>query len=175
MATWPTKWPSTTASAPPRPPPSQIIAAIGWHGPGNTQNNGFYESTDGGLTFSQVTPSGGINAADIGRTTFAYSADGSKLYAIVQSPSMLAAGDESVLQGIFVSSGSPASVTGPWAKIGDEATLAASGSALAVGSGYGVGVQAWYNQDLAVDPATRTTCTPGWRRSSSPPTAAAPG
>ena len=27
-----------------------------------------------------------------------------------------------------------------------------SGSALAVGSGYGVGVQAWYNQDLAVDP-----------------------
>ncbi len=129
-----------------------VIAAIGWHGPGNTQNNGFYTSTDGGLTFSQVTPAGAINAADIGRTTFAYSADGSKLYAIVQSPSMLAAGDESVLQGIFVSSGSPASVTGPWAKIGDEATLAASGSALAVGSGYGVGVQAWYNQDLAVDP-----------------------
>jgi sugar lactone lactonase YvrE len=129
-----------------------VIAAIGWHGPGNTQNNGFYQSTDGGLTFSQVTPAGDINASDIGRTTFAYSADGSKLYAIVQSPSMLAAGKESVLQGIFVSSGSPASLTGPWTKIGDEAKLAASGSALPVGSGYGVGVQAWYNQDLAVDP-----------------------
>jgi hypothetical protein len=133
-----------------------VIAAIGWHGPGNTQNNGFYESTDSGATFTQVTPTGDINAADIGRTTFAYSADGSKLYAIVQSPAMLAAGDESVLQGIFVASGSagsPASVTGPWTLIGNEAKLAASGSALAVGSGYGVGVQAWYNQDLAVDPS----------------------
>jgi hypothetical protein len=133
-----------------------VIAAIGWHGPGNTQNNGFYESTDGGRTFSMVTLSGAIVASDIGRTTFAYSADGSKLYAIVQSVSMLAAGDESALQGIYVSSGSggkPASVTGPWTLIGNEQTLAASGSALPVGSGYGVGVQAWYNQDLAVDPS----------------------
>ena len=129
-----------------------VIAAIGWHGPGNTQNNGFYESTDSGQTFAQVTPAGDINAADIGRTTFAYSADGTKLYAVVQSPAMEAAADESVLQGIFVSSGSPASLTGPWTKIGDEAKMAASGSALGVGSGYGVGVQAWYNQDLAVDP-----------------------
>jgi hypothetical protein len=130
-----------------------VIAAIGWHGPGNTEYNGFYQSTDSGRTFSEVTPTGTIKDSDIGRTTFAYSADGSKLYAIVQSPSMLAAGNESVLQGIFVSSGSPASVSGPWKKIGDEKTLAASGSALGVGSGYGVGVQAWYNQDLAVDPA----------------------
>ena len=130
-----------------------VIAAIGWHGPGNTQNNGFYSSTDGGLTFTKVTPTGDINASDIGRTTFAYSTDGTKLYAVVQSPSKQAAGGESVLQGIFVSSGSPASLTGPWTKIGDEAKLAASGSALAVGSGYGVGVQAWYNQDLAVDPS----------------------
>jgi hypothetical protein len=134
---------------------TDVIAAIGWHGPTNTKYNGFYSSTNGGRTFSKVTPAGDINASDIGRTTFAYSADGSKLYAIVQSPSMQAAGDESVLQGIFVASGSgasPASVTGPWTLIGDEKTLAASGSALAVGSGYGVGVQAWYNQDLAVDP-----------------------
>ena len=133
-----------------------VIAAIGWHGPGNTENNGFYQSTDGGHSFASVKPTGDINALDIGRTTFAYSADGSKLYAIVQSLSMIAAGDESVLQGIFVSNGSggkPASVIGPWTKIGDEAKLAASGSALAVGSGYGVGVQAWYNQDLAVDPS----------------------
>ena len=50
-------------------------------------------------------------------------------------------------------SSTPASVAGPWTKIADEAKLAASGSALAVGSGYGVGVQAWYNQTLAVDPA----------------------
>ncbi|HWG02513.1 MAG TPA: hypothetical protein VG164_11800 [Trebonia sp.] len=132
---------------------ADVIAAIGWHGPGNTQNNGFYESTNSGRSFHEVTPAGDIVASDIGRTTFAYSADGSKLYAIVQSVSAEAAGKESVLQGIYVSSGSPASVTGPWKKIADEATLAASGSALAVGSGYGVGVQAWYNEDLAVDPA----------------------
>ena len=51
-----------------------------------------------------------------------------------------------------MSTGSPASVAGPWVLIGDDAKLAASGSALPVGSGYGVGIQAWYNQDLAVDP-----------------------
>lgn len=132
-----------------------VIAAIGWRGattPSHTQNNGFYQSTDGGQTFQEVTLSGQIDAADIGRTTFAYSADAKKLYAIVESPSKLAAGDETSLQGIFVSTGAPASVAGPWTEVADEAKLAASGSALAVGSGYGVGIQSWYNQDLAVDP-----------------------
>ena len=71
---------------------ADVIAAIGWHGPGNTEFNGFYESTNSGSTFSMVTPTGDINASDIGRTTFAYSADGSKLYAIVQSPAAEAAG-----------------------------------------------------------------------------------
>jgi hypothetical protein len=130
---------------------SDVIAAIGWHGPGNTQNNGFYQSTDGGLTWSLVTPTGDIDATDIGRTTFAYSADGSKLYAIVQSPAAQGAGAASVLQGIFVSGGSPASVVGPWTKIADASKLTKSGSASPTfGS---PGVQAWYNQDLAVDPA----------------------
>ena len=106
-----------------------VIAAIGGAGAGrgNTQNNGFYESTDGGLTFSPVTPNGNINPRDIGRTTFAYSADGSKLYAIVQSPAAQNAGAASVLQGIFVASGSPASVTGPWKLIANAKTLTASG------------------------------------------------
>jgi hypothetical protein len=130
-----------------------VIAAIGWHGPSNTTYNGFYQSTDGGHTFAKVTPTGDVVASDIGRTTFAYSADGSKLYATVQSQAAIAGGKESVLQGIYVASGAPASVAGPWTKIGDEAKLSASGSALGVGSGYGVGVQAWYNEDLAVDPA----------------------
>jgi sugar lactone lactonase YvrE len=133
-----------------------VIAVVGWRS-ADFPTNGFYESTNGGLTWSPVTVSGDINAGDIGRTTLAYSADGSKLYAIVESPAALGAGMESALQGIFVSNGNvtngtPASVTGPWTKIADEAKLAASGSALAVGSGYGVGVQAWYNQDVAVDP-----------------------
>ncbi|HZP14270.1 MAG TPA: hypothetical protein VFA96_00495, partial [Nocardioides sp.] len=133
----------------------QVIAAIGWHGPGNTENNGFYQSNDGGRTFSKVTTSGDINASDIGRTTFAYSADGSKLYAIVQSLSMLAAGDISNLQGVFVANGSggaPASVAGPWTEVADATKLSNSGSANAYGPD-SVGAQAWYNQDLAVDPA----------------------
>jgi sugar lactone lactonase YvrE len=129
-----------------------VIAGAGWRS-ADLPSNGFYESTNGGTSFTKVTPKGAINANDIGRTTFAYAADGSKLYAIVQSPAMLSAGDESVLQGIFVTSGKPADVGGTWTKIGDEKTLAADGSALGVGSGYGVGVQAWYNQALAVDPA----------------------
>jgi hypothetical protein len=132
----------------------QVIAAIGWHGPGNTQNNGFYESTNGGNTFAKVTPTGAINASDIGRTTFAYSADGSKLYAIVQSPTAQAAGAATVLQGIFSSTGTggaAASVTGPWTLIANATTLTNSGSASPT---FGTpGVQAWYNQDLAVDPA----------------------
>jgi hypothetical protein len=72
----------------------------------------------------------------------------------VQSLSKLAAGAPSVLQGIFVSSGSPASVAGPWTQIADTTKLGNSGSALnaLVSPTYQPGVQAWYNQDLAVDP-----------------------
>ena len=145
---------ATTVQVVPGSNGRDVITAIGWRGPTdlNTQNNGFYASTNSGKTFHKVDLTGDIDASDIGRTTFAYSRDGQRLYAIVESPQALTANAESVLQGIFVSSGSPASVTGRWKKIGDETKLAASGSALAVGSGYGVGVQAWYNQDLAVSP-----------------------
>jgi sugar lactone lactonase YvrE len=135
-----------------------VIAAVGWRGgtaPSDTAANGFYESTDGGQTFHEDTLTGDIDATDIGRTTFAYSADGSKLYALVESPRALAAGAVSVLQGIFVSSGSganAASVSGRWTKIADAAKLSSSGSANAYGPN-SVGAQAWYNQDLAVDPS----------------------
>jgi hypothetical protein len=127
-----------------------VIAAIGWHGPTNIAFNGFYQSTDFGHTFSPVTPSGDLVASHIGRTTFAYSADGSKLYATVED----ATSSGSSLYGIFSATGSPghaASIAGPWTEIGTSAGLAADGSAAATfGS---VGQQAWYNQDLAVDPA----------------------
>ena len=131
---------------------ADVIAAVAWRS-ADYPTNGFYLSTDHGLTFTMQAPTGQIDAADIGRTTFAYSADGTKLYAIVQSPKALNAGAESVLQGVFVSSGSPASVAGSWTRIGNENIFAASGSALPVGSGYTPGVQAWYNQDIAVDPS----------------------
>jgi hypothetical protein len=43
-------------------------------------------------------------------------------------------------------------VAGPWTKIADATKLSNSGSADAYGPN-SVGAQAWYNQDLAVDPS----------------------
>lgn len=129
---------------------ADVLVADGWRGAGaagDTAFNGFYLSTDHGMTFSELTLTGDINASDIGRTTFAYSADGSKLYAEVESPSMLVAGQSSVLQGVFLSTHGP---TGPWTKIADSTKLCNSGSACPTfGS---PGSQAWYNEYLAVDP-----------------------
>ncbi|MEO9237651.1 MAG: glycosyl hydrolase [Jatrophihabitantaceae bacterium] len=128
-----------------------VLAVLGWRN--GTSYNGFYLSNSGGGagSFSEITPSGGaIDATDIGRTTLAYAADGSRLYAIVQSPAKLLAGGATNLQGIFVSaSGDP---TGPYTKIADSDSLGASGSALQNMPGYHVGVQAWYNQALVIDP-----------------------
>jgi hypothetical protein len=131
-----------------------IIAALGWRS-GDTYN-GFYESFDAGFSWVKVNPAGSIPANDIGYVNFAMSSDGSKLYAINESPALLnkATGNvNSFLDGIYVSnSGSPA---GPWSKIADTQKLANSGSALKQalgGKGYGPGIQAWYNQFLLVDP-----------------------
>jgi hypothetical protein len=134
-----------------------VIAAAGWRG-GDTYN-GFYESTDGGGTWTRINPGGAINPADIGYATFAFASDGSKLYVINESVKLYNQGTgtaaaNSLLDGIYVSNtGNP---TGPWNKIADSTKLANSGSALKQsigGKGYGPGVQAWYNQFLTVDPA----------------------
>jgi hypothetical protein len=127
-----------------------VLAALAWRN-GNPYN-GFYLSTTGGGagSYTKITPTGDIDAGDIGRTTFGYAADGSRLYAIVQSPSKLLAGADTVLQGVFVSAnGNP---TGPYTKIADSDSLDHSGSALINIPGYHVGIQAWYNQALAVNP-----------------------
>ncbi len=101
-------------------------------------------------SFAEYTPTGAIDATDIGRTTMQYSADGSRLYAIVQSPKALLAGGATNLQGVFESpNGDP---TGPWQLIADSTKLGASGSALQNLAGYHVGIQSWYNQALQVDP-----------------------
>ena len=131
--------------------PKHVVAAIGWRS-GDTYN-GFYETND----FTQgpsswhklsVTLGGISNSSDVGYTTFAFSKAGDRLYAMVQQPSKIASA--SSLAGIFVSkTGSP---SGPWNKIADSAQLHNSGSALDR-KGYAVGVQAWYNQFLQVDPA----------------------
>jgi hypothetical protein len=124
-----------------------VIAPLGWRGgtsPADTSFNGFYESTDGGRHFSEVTPTGDLaGATDLGRTTFAYSADGHVLYALIESSATLG------LKGVYESASG--NLAGPWTLIADSKKLAASNSALAL-SGGTPGQQAWYNQAIIVDP-----------------------
>lgn len=133
----------------------RVIANAAWRS-GDTYN-GFYLSTDGGAHFTKTNPGGAINPKDIGNAEFSYSADGRKLYTVVESPALLVSGRQSgnsVLGGVYVSNNG--SVTGPWSQIADYRKLGNSGSALktdAAGKGYGPGVQAWYNNFIAVDPA----------------------
>ena len=133
----------------------QILAVAGWRGGWPT--NGLYVSNDGGAHFTYIAnPQGWVPPKAEGRTTLAYSARGDKLYAIVQSPQLLNVGTNghTLLQGVYASNnGDPA---GPWTKIATANKLAASGSAQfipRIGKGYQPGIQAWYNQFLAVDPS----------------------
>ena len=134
----------------------QVLAVAGWRGGAPT--NGFYVSNDGGATFSYIAnPQGWVPAKAQGRVTIAYSADGSRLYAIAQSPYLLNVGTngKTLLQGVYESNSGPA---GPWTKIATSEKLQSSGSAQKmqlIGKGYAPGVQAWYNQFLAVDPANK--------------------
>ncbi|MFD8304236.1 glycosyl hydrolase [Streptomyces sp. NPDC059690] len=127
--------------------PSKVVLAVGWRG-GDTYN-GFYAKSGG--SWQRLTGLGDLpsNAEDVGNVTFARSADGSRYYAIDQSPEQTAENPDSGLEGIFVSkSGSP---TGPWTRIATYQQLRDSGSAL-TGAGYQPGIQAWYDQFLTVDP-----------------------
>ena len=134
---------------------NHMIAAIGWRS-GDTYN-GFYETRNGGTSWVKIDPTGAINPKDIGNVSFGYSGDGTKLYVMNQSPTLLnkAVGTvNSYLDGIYVSYNG--SIAGPWTKIADSHKLASSGSALKqsiIGKGYGPGIQSWYNQFLVVDPS----------------------
>src|SRR4029077_13608425 len=105
------------------------------------------------------SPSGWPQIQDEGRTTLAYSAAGDRLYAVVQSPYLLNVGTngKTLLTGGFASANGDA--TGPWTQIAQSEQLANSGSAQQfkrIGQKtYGPGIQAWYNQFLAVDPANK--------------------
>jgi len=128
-----------------------VLAVVGWRN--GSPDNGFYLSTSGGAggSFSRITPTGPQGpATDIGRVTLAYAADGSALYALVQSPQLLLAGGGTNLRGLYkIPGGDP---KGRYQKVADSMSLGNSGSALKNLDGYNVGVQAWYNQALAVDP-----------------------
>jgi hypothetical protein len=127
--------------------PSKVVLAIGWRS--GDAYNGFY--TKQGGTWQRTTLAGDMpsDAANVGAVTFAASADGSRIYAIEESPTQLTTNPDSALGGVYVSqSGSP---LGPWTLSADYHKLAASGSAL-TGAGYMPGIQSWYNQFLTVDP-----------------------
>ncbi|MGW2652034.1 glycosyl hydrolase, partial [Streptomyces sp. NPDC001393] len=107
--------------------PSKVLLAVGWRG-GDTYN-GLYAKADDG-SWKPVSGLGDLptSSADVGNMTFASAADGSRLYAIDQSPAQMAANPDSGLKGVYVSkSGSP---FGPWTLIADYTKLKASGSAL---------------------------------------------
>ncbi|MFD9633207.1 WD40/YVTN/BNR-like repeat-containing protein [Streptomyces violascens] len=128
--------------------PSKVLLAIGWRG-GDTYNGLYSKEGDG--SWKPVSGLGDLptNSDDVGNVTFGAAADGSRLYAIDQSPAQMASNPDSGLKGVYVSkSGSP---FGPWTLIADYNKLKASGSALQ-GAGYMPGIQSWYNQFLQVDP-----------------------
>ncbi|WP_330475703.1 WD40/YVTN/BNR-like repeat-containing protein [Terrabacter sp. C0L_2] len=129
-----------------------ILANVAWRS--GAAYNGFYLSRDGGTTWAKVNPSGAINLKDVGNATMQYSADGSKLYVVLESPTALNSGAASALAGVYVSNTGAAA--GPYNQIANPSTLAQSGSAerkQRIGKGYAPGVQAWYNQFVGVDPA----------------------
>jgi hypothetical protein len=128
-----------------------ILANLAWRN--GASYNGFYLSKDGGTKWAKINPLGAINPKSIGNATMAYSADGSKLYVMIEDPTALLSGAASALGGIYVS-GNGAAV-GPYAQIANPSVLSQSGSAMRkqlIGKGYQPGVQAWYNQFLGVDP-----------------------
>jgi photosystem II stability/assembly factor-like uncharacterized protein len=133
--------------------PQHILAALGWRN--GAAYNGFYESTDGGVHWAKINPTGGIDKTDIGYANFAYSSDGKKLYVINQSPKKGASLGfiNTELDGVYESDNG---LAGPWNRIASSDKLGATstGSALANknGKGYSPGIQAWYNQSIAVDP-----------------------
>ncbi|MFF9626196.1 glycosyl hydrolase [Streptomyces griseosporeus] len=134
----------------------RLLANVAWRG--GAAYNGFYYSEDAGTTWKRANPAGAINPAEIGNASFAYAADGSRLYVSMESPKLLnkasGAGVYSVLAGVYVSSSGNAS--GAFRQIASAASLSATGSAMkvsAIGTGYQPGSQAWYDQVVAVDPA----------------------
>jgi hypothetical protein len=118
--------------------PNHLLAAVGWRS--GAAYNGFYESTDGGVSWAKVDVTGGLDATDIGYANFAYSADGKKLYVINQSPrrlNSLSALPQTFLDGVYVSSNG--SLNGPWTRIAssDKLGATATGSALSNNDGLG--------------------------------------
>ncbi len=131
----------------------EVVAARGWRAGAAT--NGLYVSNDFGQTFEgPVQPQGYLPQNAQGRSSLAYSADGKKLYVLVESPLAFNHAQQTGLAGIYLSTHD---LDGPFNQIASPSVLMNSGSAQkpgSIGPFYKPGVQAWYNQFLAVDPAS---------------------
>lgn len=129
----------------------KLLAVVGWAGytnPPDTDANGFYVGSGSAGSFERITPTGDIDPADIGRTSF--SSSHGWLYALVTSDS---AANEGTLigEGVFVSRHGP---VGPWKKIATTNELADADSAMEDASTtFFPGVQGDYNQQITADPA----------------------
>ncbi|HEU0129710.1 MAG TPA: hypothetical protein VFQ85_01800 [Mycobacteriales bacterium] len=131
----------------------RLLANVAWRA--GQAANGFYLSTNAGNTWAKINPQGAIQPGDVGPANMAYSADGKKLYVVMESPKLFnSANAPSSLGGIFLSAKGDAA--GPYAQVATSKALSTAGSALKqtiIGKGYEPGVQAWYNRFVAVDPA----------------------
>jgi hypothetical protein len=120
-----------------------VLANVAF-GRGGSPYDGLYYSGNFGRpgTWSKVKAFGDFDYADIGRSTLEWTKDGSRLYAIIGDAPV------SAVQGVYeVPTGNP---VGPYREIASREELAESGSAINFGL---PGLQGWYNQFLAVDPA----------------------
>jgi hypothetical protein len=133
----------------PRAAGSTLIANCAWRG--GAAYNGFYQSTDSGTTWAKVNPTGALNPQDVGRGTFAYSSDGTRLYVVLESITLYNNNKNTYLSGVYLSRGGD--VSGPWNQIATSSNFSGSGSALKTSVGYKPGIQVWYNQFILVDPA----------------------
>ncbi|TMC66125.1 MAG: hypothetical protein E6J16_02590 [Chloroflexota bacterium] len=135
------------------PGSGHLLAVAGWRG--GEPTNGLYESQDAGNSFTYIAnPNGWVPAKSQGRISLARSSDGGTLVAVIQSASTFIKPNASgtILAGVYASKSGPA---GPWNQIASSGKLSSSGSAETRSAmrGYKPGVQAWYNQFVAVDPA----------------------
>jgi hypothetical protein len=130
----------------------RLLAVVGWSGysdPPETEANGFYVGSGSAASFHRITPTGDIDPANIGRTTF--SSSQGRLYAVVATSNPDPALTGTLIgEGVFRSDHGPA---GPWVLIADTNKLAASDSALEDQDGsYFPGIQGDYNQNILADP-----------------------
>jgi hypothetical protein len=131
-----------------------VVAALGWRET-EVDYNGFYVSREFGLegTWERLDTRGDLDTERISRASLAYSSDGTRLYALVESWRAYAERRPTNLYGVFLSpKGNPG---GRWNKIAGSRRLQnAKGSFTAINEGLSglPGSQANYNQAIGVDP-----------------------